>query len=73
MTQPFYAHTLDGKPPSEWEPLFTSFGDNAEQCQREHCEKCEALEPDHGHLNKVAYHTGLKRPGTACDPNALCL
>ncbi len=57
MAQPPYAHTLNGKPPEKWEPLFTPFGDQADQCQREHCEKCRELVPMHGHLNKVAYWT----------------
>jgi len=38
--------------------LFTPFGSNPDtKCQREHCEKCRTLAPDHGHLNKVAYWT----------------
>jgi len=58
----FYAHTklgLDGRltPPAEWEPLFTPFGEKKEECQREACKKCETLQPDHGHLNKVAWWT----------------
>lgn len=57
MTQPIYAHTLPGKPPGEWEPLFTPFGDTEEECRRETCEKCRQLEPNHGHLNKVAWWT----------------
>jgi CRISPR-associated endonuclease/helicase Cas3 len=53
----FYAHTLPGQTDrSFWEPLFTPFGTDPEtQCQREHCEKCRILAPDHGHLNKVAW------------------
>ena len=57
MDLPPYAHTLDGKPPEKWEPLFTSFGGGDEQCQRENCRKCQRLAPDHGHLNKVAFWT----------------
>lgn len=62
---PFYAHTLskpDGTPApeSEWEPLFTPFGPSPSECQRDTCEKCRALEPQHGHLNKVAYWTATK-------------
>jgi len=57
MAHPPYAHTRDGKPPSEWEPLFTPFGESAEQCQRELCKKCQSLDPHHGHLNKVAFWT----------------
>ena len=52
-----YAHTLPGKTEEEWEPLFTPFGDRAEQCQREICKKCEEMHPHHGHLNKVAFWT----------------
>jgi CRISPR-associated endonuclease/helicase Cas3 len=53
----FYAHTLPGQTDrSFWEPLFTPFGTDPEtQCQREHCEKCQRLFSDHGHLNKVAW------------------
>ncbi len=54
---PFYAHTKtcsDGSlcPEREWEPLFS------EDCvglKGKPCPKCEALDPQHGHLNKVAY------------------
>lgn len=54
---PPYAHTHPHFPhePEKWEPLFTPFGEGKNQCQREHCEKCERLEPNHGHLNKVAW------------------
>jgi CRISPR-associated endonuclease/helicase Cas3 len=59
---PFYAHTSklpDGTiaPQSEWEPLFTPFGPGENECQRNACKACADLEPQHGHLNKVAYHT----------------
>ena len=61
---PFYAHTSkfpDGKTtnpdPATWEPLFTPFGLGENECQRDHCGKCERMEPQHGHLNKVAYWT----------------
>ena len=57
MALPPYAHTLLGRPEAEWEPLFTSFGDSEDQCQGYRCEKCQRLEPDHGHLNKVAFWT----------------
>jgi CRISPR-associated endonuclease/helicase Cas3 len=57
MASPPYAHTLPERPREEWEPLFTPFGDGADLCQRESCQKCQRLEPDHGHLNKVAYWT----------------
>jgi CRISPR-associated endonuclease/helicase Cas3 len=55
-----YAHTHPDHPndPSKWEPLFTPFGDAANECQRESCEKCRDLSPDHGHLNKVAWWSG---------------
>ena len=54
---PFYAHTLDGKSQEHWEPLFTPFGGGEAECQRENCQLCELMKPDHGHLNKVAYRT----------------
>lgn len=57
MASPPYAHTLPERPQEEWEPLFTPFGDAADECQRESCQKCQRLEPDHGHLNKVAFWT----------------
>lgn len=57
---PFYAHTKnrpDGTPfpKSEWEPLFS---EDCRALQSEPCQYCEALAPDHGHLNKVAYLAG---------------
>ncbi|MCW1887567.1 CRISPR-associated endonuclease Cas3'' [Luteolibacter flavescens] len=54
MDSPPYAHSApDGLP---WEPLFTPFSsDPATQCQREACESCRTLAPQHGHSNKVAY------------------
>lgn len=56
---PFYAHTKtrpDGTtaPQSEWEPLFTPFGEGDSECQRHTCKKCERMDSYHGHLNKVA-------------------
>jgi CRISPR-associated endonuclease/helicase Cas3 len=59
---PFHAHTSklpDGTiaPQSEWEPLFTPFGPGENECQHNTCKACADLEPQHGHLNKVAYHT----------------
>ena len=57
MANPPYAHTLPGRPEEEWEPLFTPFGNAEDQCQGKHCEKCQRLEPDHSHLNKVAFWT----------------
>ncbi len=53
----FYAHTLKDQPREKWEPLFTPFGEGEHDCQRHTCPKCEAMEPQHGHLNKVAYWT----------------
>lgn len=54
---PFYAHTHPAFPeePSKWEPLFTPFGEGVWECRGRECEHCEALEPYHGHLNKVAW------------------
>ena len=58
----FYAHTKTNPngspaPKHEWEHLFTPFGEGEEECQRHTCSKCAAMEPHHGHLNKVAYNT----------------
>lgn len=53
----FYAHSLEGKPSSDWEPLFTAFGDGPDHCGKRECKKCEHLDPHHGHLNKVAWWT----------------
>lgn len=53
----FHAHTLKDQPKTKWEPLFTPFGEAENQCQQHDCEKCANMEPRHGHLNKVAYHT----------------
>lgn len=55
---PFYAHTdPNSSNPEDWEPLFTPFGDGADECQRDTCEKCARLDRFHGHLNKVAWWT----------------
>jgi CRISPR-associated endonuclease/helicase Cas3 len=59
---PAYAHTHPAFPNPEdavkhWEPLFTPFGDGEGECQRETCKKCEGLDSNHGHLNKVAWWT----------------
>ena len=53
----FYAHTLPGQTDdeSQWEPLFTPFGNGVDECQQQYCTKCAQLEPYHGHLNKVAW------------------
>jgi len=55
-----YAHTKknpDGTPApeKEWEPLFS---EDCETLKDGDCEKCKALDPQHGHLNKVAYLAG---------------
>jgi len=55
-----YAHTKnnpDGTPApeKEWEPLFS---EDCETLKGGECEKCKALDPQHGHLNKVAYLAG---------------
>ena len=48
---PFYAHTMtDPKtgqplPKSTWEPLFTPFGEDDGQCQRDACETCTPTRP----------------------------
>lgn len=57
---PFYAHTKsnpDGSlhPQEEWEPLFS---EDCATLQGGKCEKCESLNPQHGHLNKVAHLAG---------------
>ena len=50
-----FAHTAaDGKP---WEPLFTPFGEGPMECEGMTCKACLSLQPDHGHLNKVAFWT----------------
>lgn len=50
-----YAHSREGFPPSEWEPLFTPFGDGVGECRGRECDDCRDLVPQHGHLNKVAW------------------
>jgi CRISPR-associated endonuclease/helicase Cas3 len=55
-----YAHTKkDSKgelsPQSEWEPLFS---EDCETLTGGNCEKCQSLDPQHGHLNKVAFLAG---------------
>ncbi len=51
-TSPPYAHTA---PPGQpWEPLFS---EDCPALRGGHCEACEALDPYHGHLNKVAWWT----------------
>lgn len=55
--QKFYAHTKkdnEGKlcEPDEWEPLFT---EDCKTLEGGECKECKALDPQHGHLNKVAY------------------
>jgi CRISPR-associated endonuclease/helicase Cas3 len=53
----FFAHSLEGKSQEYWEPLFTPFGNGEGDCQRGSCQKCEQMDPKHGHLNKVAFWT----------------
>ena len=58
-----YAHTKNDPdtkeplPQSEWEPLFTPFGEGDDHCQKLSCAKCADFESKHGHLNKVAFWT----------------
>lgn len=55
----FFAHTDPNSSDSRsWEPLFTPFGEQPDQCQGNACEKCERLDRFHGHLNKVAFWAG---------------
>jgi len=59
----FFAHSkqcADGSPAplDEWEPLFTAFANEpGKGCRKRECPQCANLEPDHGHLNKVAFWT----------------
>lgn len=57
MARPAIAHSHPDFPedPTHWEPLFSSFGEGDNECQRNPCEKCRQLLPGHGHLNQVAY------------------
>ena len=55
MSQPPCAHTLPDRPQEDWEPLFTPLGETEIQCRGRDCEKCQRLEAEHGHLNKVAF------------------
>jgi CRISPR-associated endonuclease/helicase Cas3 len=56
MESQFYAHTnpASGGNRSRWEPLFTS---DCPALSGDHCQACENLARDHGHLNKVAWWT----------------
>lgn len=54
---PPYAHSCPSRNRNGWEPLFTAFGEEPAECQRDRCETCKNLDPHHGHLNKVAYWT----------------
>jgi CRISPR-associated endonuclease/helicase Cas3 len=60
---PFYAHSKQRTdrtpaPLDEWEPLFTPLaGESGTGCGKRNCPRCASLEPDHGHLNKVAWWT----------------
>ena len=61
----FYAHTREGHPPATWEPLYTPISqkdrahpvDFSKAQQGEEFKKCHDMNPQHGHLNKVAYWT----------------
>lgn len=55
----FYAHSHPEYPddPDKWEPLFTPFGEKSNQCRGRDCPACRSLDPQHGHLNKVAWWT----------------
>jgi CRISPR-associated endonuclease/helicase Cas3 len=53
----FYAHSHPEHPEdcSHWEPLFS---EDCGALQGGYCKACENLEPQHGHLNKVAWWAG---------------
>lgn len=56
----FYAHSKTDQtgnllPEFEWEPLFSTDCGTLAALE---CEQCEGLDPNHGHLNKVAYLAG---------------
>lgn len=53
----FYAHSHPDFPdqPDKWEPLYT---ENCGTLEGNNCLACENLDPNHGHLNKVAYLAG---------------
>lgn len=53
----FYGHSHPDFPeqPDKWEPLFT---EDCGTLDGKNCSACENLDPNHGHLNKVAYLAG---------------
>lgn len=56
----YYAHTKSNDsgvtlPTDVWEPLFSS---ECSTLRASRCDKCEAMQSDHGHLNKVASTAG---------------
>ncbi len=61
----FFAHSTPNQLITYWEPLFTPFGEvdinnPSSACSGKNadpCPHCENLDPQHGHLNKVAYLT----------------
>ena len=55
-----YAHTKadeSGKtlPPEHWEPLFSTA---CPALSGAFCERCDSMQPGHGHLNKVGWLAG---------------
>ena len=54
-----FAHTPGEKANANapWEPLFSESCPALADDHRAECPACRNLAPDHGHLNKVAYHT----------------
>ncbi|WP_367872484.1 CRISPR-associated endonuclease Cas3'' [Luteolibacter sp. Populi] len=67
---PPFAHSApEGR---TWEPLSTPFGEAPGECRGMDCRLCQSLEPEHGHLNKVAFHCAtfastMFHPGPDCD------
>ena len=59
---PPYAHTKNDEaknslPQGHWEPLFSADCPSLSGDHTAICEDCQNLATNHGHLNKVAYHT----------------
>jgi len=54
LSMNFYAHSLENEGPEKWEPLFTA---DCPALKGNHCPACDSLDPQHGHLNKVAWWT----------------
>jgi CRISPR-associated endonuclease/helicase Cas3 len=56
VTSTYFAHSNPRFPNdvSEWEPLFTP---DCPAVDGNQCDACERLDPNHGHLNKVAWWT----------------